>query len=798
MKTRVPTIIIFILFILFNVGYGAFILNDGENFYDYELSNNTDYYVTIDYNDGHTPDYIYHLDSAEGIVDTSVLESPSNEKNHTFVGWYTTKDGFNTDGTSSKYNGEKLAHNSTLYAKYVNNDTALMTNKMVSTLNVLPSYAGSSSNRYYISSYSSEVNYALSIKSGAKLSLHYAESSGEYSSSTNSTNSYYKFVSNSRINGVLDSNLIIDGGTFQVNSVLGGSSGSLQALITDPNYSSLDLNGYNIIIRNGGTLNGYGIIYNSKSTGGIICENGSIYTPYLVYGFKGGGLTGSSFANAVSPFDNYLCPYLSCETIFTTSGKLYGETSLYANNEEHVTTIPLIGNNSSFLVQLNSGFIIRKQTPYQDIFLDTSLLNPDLNSEFSFYEYLDSTYRENFIFTNECQSKVTSIVYDGIEGYSTDRCHINLNSLSLNVSIKVISTVNLNVSMKYVDYPIPSFFDLAFYNTDLDFAFSIMFMPGSTCFVDDNSVLNFKCDTSGSYPLFAKLTTLEKYGFSTACKNPNSNNAIYQYPEKSTPPIYCAERLFMSVKPAEITINGNIIFDTSVTISFANYYQFYSLGGRINLSKKALSSVQINKAYLKLCSDITQNIFYAYGSSTSAKYCVDFAQFNTLPLISYNKAYIQIAEGGDVLECNKYDLDNSIYYYQDEPYFYRFTSSTTTYTVCGIFDFSSYTSSPGVNNTKAKYKNNYGIYTKCSFYRLDEHNPKLAYITYNGTYYLLINNGYVAVSNAPSIDSNTNMVMDNVPLASANILSSTSSGITFNQNAWFDYKYLKEWRCTHE
>ena len=83
MKTRVPTIIIFILFILFNVGYGAFILNDGENFYDYELSNNTDYYVTIDYNDGHTPDYIYHLDSAEGIVYTNALESPKNEKNHT-------------------------------------------------------------------------------------------------------------------------------------------------------------------------------------------------------------------------------------------------------------------------------------------------------------------------------------------------------------------------------------------------------------------------------------------------------------------------------------------------------------------------------------------------------------------------------------------------------------------------------------------------------------------------------------------------------------------------------------------
>lgn len=803
MKKRL-FLLLFFLFAFCTVGYSAFILVGNNEVHNYELNNITDNKIIFDYNDGHSPDYILDINNSSSTVNTSRIPTPASEKNHTFKGWYLTKTGFFEDGSSSLYSNQSLEAGTRLYAKYVNTEATLLSNEMSSSLNVYPKNLGATSNRYYLSSYGNELEYSLNILAGAKLNVFFDDAGtkpiigNNTYDNTETVDSNFKYISNSIIKVVLDSNIIIDGGELNIYSWLGGNSGTLQALITRTTYVSLDLNGYNIILRNNGVLGGYSIIYNSKNTGGILCEYGTIYTPYLIYGYKGGGGTGAYRANSISPFDNYLCPYLCVETLFTNRGKLIGQTSLYTgalnlviikiNARTNSTYLNILGNDTESLIQVKEGFLIRRSTPYNEIYTDDSWFNANID----YYSYINSSYREELIFTNNPKEQLKSIDYEGVDFYKTDRCIATLNKLSLNVAI---SNITLNANLKYVDYPISSFLDISMYNTDFDLGFSLVFMPGSSFYCDEYSVIKFlyDSDTSGNnIPLYGKIFALDRYPVTTSYQYSSdafaSNKSNCGFLTGGFPNVYATEYLATSVGEAKIKINGKLLFDSSASIDFSTNYQFFSLGGNIDLSDEALESVISNASKIKLHTDYAFALF-----APTDDYCLQNIEFINLPLLSNNKAYLQISNGGSVIECASYDLDKLVFFSGEKTYFYKYSSTTNSLTNVSKMGLSNYTSSPGLSNVKQKYGNHAGNYAECNIYYVDTRYDNLVYLTSNGINYAYASGTHVPLSDSPTFDSLTLTATVNTA-STTKFTSPNSTNVRFNTVLNFDFVYKNCWR----
>lgn len=770
------------LFTFVSIGYSSFLLSDSIIRHDYDKDIEEENYITLNYNDGFTENkkIYFEGDSTSLNIENDSIYNPVDSYNHSFVGWYKTKSGFYEDGSSSKYNGESLSKGTTLYAKYVNNSLSNIKSNITSNLTLVPS-SKEERKIIYFSGNSTNVEIETIISSSGEVFINTFD--GPYNSSSQGTDTSIKNPYNANILIILDSDLVIEG-SMNLSAVLGGSTSSLQALITG-SFTALDLNGYTITIRNGGSLNAYGMIFNSQDTGGIIVENGSITTPFLVYGFKGGGLTGYSWANSIAPFNNFLCPYLSCETLFTTNGKLFGETSLYAGGGKHSTTLSLVGNDDSFLIEIQSGFLIRRTTDYVDYINENSNITPIT----TFFDFLDYNYREKFIFTNDPSQKVENLDASLVLFYKCDRCYISLNSLNLAVifDVPIIGEFSLNVSMKYVDFPIPSFFDISFYNTDFDFGIALVFMPGSTCYVDSNSNIYFKTiDVGYEKQIFSRVTTLDSYFSSLNYIYTDGNGKVtnYGYLSGSTPSTFLGIRLINSAKPAEITIDGSIFFDFSVEHDFTVSYAFYSIGGRINLSNKAMNTLIENQDKIKLWSSYCNYLFYSPGN-----YYIQNFGFQNIPLISNEKVYMQIGDDMTIVKCSGYDIKNQIYSFNGKDYFYYYTKRENNLVNGSAIGLMDYTDEPTSSNTINKFDNLKGTFLECEVESFQYNGVDVVYLKYNNEFYIKISGAYIKCNEEPSIDNISSLSCTNEKFNSL-----SSSYYSVGSTSYFDNVYLNEWR----
>ena len=638
---------------------------------------------------------------------------------------------------------------------------------------------------YYVSSYTTDntLSQNLVISQSGNLDLWYDDVDGDYSASKSGTDKTIKYISQAEIICVLDSDVIIDGGTLQCSSILGGNTSQLQAIISGK-FTALDLNGYNIYIRNNGNLNGFGIIYNSQNKGGIIVENGTLTTPFCVYGYKGGGGTGYFWANSIAPFENFLCPYLSCETIFMKGGKLVGETSLYAASAKNATSLKLIGNDDESMLQIKSGYIIRRQSNYETLTKDFTY-NQSLTD---FYDALDSKYRERFIFTNNPSEEIISLQLDNIDSFFTERCNIKLNSLELIADVGV----KLNVSMKFVDFPIPSFFDIYMYSTDFVFDISLKFMPNSFCFIDENSEIKFAFQSGRevftNYEIYARVSTLDSYAFDIQYSKGTSK---YSFPSSTYPAdLYISERLAVSCEPAQIICEGDILFESyNPDFSSTNYY-YYTIGGRIELSKKSLNCLMSNCHYFKIMNFVAQ---YLYSTDTGGDYYVDYASVNPMPLISGSYAFFQNGDNMDILK-GIYDESTKTISYENYFYYFKYSSSNNSLVNGGQLGLFPYLNWPTLSNINNKYSNLYGNFVKCTLHKLDEN---VSYITdENNEKYILLGGFYYPINDTPSINTNSLRAND-VLLKDYKFKSFNNGELSIGSTAYFDYKFLKEWRLNY-
>lgn len=744
--------------LLMPIGFAAFSFKGEDVIFEYRDEDKDPTglsYVTFDYNDANMTDsYKYYFDSSTTISESKLPLPNVDNAMHQFQGWYEDKQGT----TKLNFSTHNFVAGEVFYAKYKNTSITSFTG---AALNI---YDGSpAASPMFFSKY----NTMDAMNITGKIDVRYS-SSGTYSSSTSGTDSatkyYYPYEAKTKI--VLDCDININsGGTLQLSSVLGVKAGSnYNGIISNENYTALDLNGYTITVKSGGNLNAYGIIYNSKKTGGIVVENGGkMTTIFCMADFKGGTNLVGSYQKALMSFSSYSCPYWFCETVFYSGATLYGETSLCASAisgaTKYSTTAMLIGSSSSALIQLTQGYIIRKGMDF-DYFLNRVV---DYGNITNINALLTSAFRTKYIFSNTLDGKLSELNLSG----STSVCTVNINSLTMSISI----LISVDVSMAYGDFPIAPHMDIETYSTNLSISMSLIVMPSANVFMDENSTLIFKNSSPNSYRIYARLTVIDEIpkDFYYA-KNGSRTAGSY----------YLHARLINSTVPGQVDMRGQFQFDTS-NVDTSSEYKKYSIGGYVKLSDQALTSLRNQQSYVSLQSRFFFPMLYAYSGGTLSKYMFSLVgRYYFAPIISDSKVYFQLSGSSEILEGSTYDSYNGLFEYNGQQYFMYYTSrsNTTTY-----WTFStSNTNPPSESEQNNKYNNTVGTFVPLTSigYAVDNsYGQHGMYITYNGNNYCYVNGAYIKAS--PATGVNTVGKITGISDGEKFHISSTQSGGVHNE-----------------
>lgn len=101
------------------------------------------------------------------------------------------------------------------------------------------------------------------------------------------------------------------------------------------NYSSLDLNGHDLIVTDGAVIDSYGLITDSSSSkaGNLVLGSGStLYTDFVVEDHYRENSMPGSYINNGSLFSMYRCPYWQCNTIIYDGAEVLGKIRIYFCN----------------------------------------------------------------------------------------------------------------------------------------------------------------------------------------------------------------------------------------------------------------------------------------------------------------------------------------------------------------------------------------------------------------------------------------------------------------------------------
>lgn len=722
--------VIFLLLVLFSasiaIGESSFNIFDDKviNGDKMDNSNGTNV-VTFDYNDGgFTNDYYYCFSSSKTKINANDIPKPNvDESKHKFIGWFLEKDTLNNNLNSYKvdFSNHEFKDGDVVYAKYASVETTY--DNIQSDINILPS---STKNPHYISSSS----YSNTLNLSKKINLCFADSDGYYdenkcAETSNTESNKIRLVSNAKVYAVLDTDLVIqNGGVLQINAVLGYKSktNGFNQLISTDEYTALDLNGYTIKIENGGQLNGYGIIFNSKSTGGIVVESGGqLTTPYCIGDFKGGGYLTTSYHDGIMSFGSFACPYLSCETLFKSGARLIGCTSLNASDVKYTTNVPLIGENEGALIQLKDGYIIHRSTDYCGLTKNRTLYS--LNSWTMDDLFSPQSYREQLIFTNNVNNLLDSITNKGFE--AKNKANVIFNSLELSIKMGFSATV----SMKYGDFPIPSFFDIKLYNTTFSFKVSLVAMPSSTIYIDENSIISMGNDSNFIY---ARLSVIDEYPFD------------YYYLNSSGNIKYLANSWMQNVvtyqsKKANIVMNGKFEIDTS-NVDMNNSYSYYTIGGYIDCSAKAINSLIAKQDYIKL---ETRFYYPIWMTPKSGDYSHGAGRYYTKPLISNGNVYIQLNDNNIIKKGYIYDDDSSLYVIENKIYFYNFFNKQFQTNIRSKTSLAIDKNPATKSDIKRRLDNTDGSFVECSLSDMD----KIIKPVNDSNYYAFVCGAYISLGN---------------------------------------------------
>ena len=278
---------------------------------------------------------------------------------------------------------------------------------------------------------------------------------------------------------VLQEDMVIDG-TLVIGSNYGvANSQAANGLITNE-YVCLDLNGHDITINSTGSLLSYGLIKDSKGTGTIFVEGGSIQTLATIQDYRGGGATSRmvSGKDKCFPFEVYSLPYLRCHVrLETDSNNSFGQFLALAH-------INYMGSSQTEIVLNFIG------PEGGDSFL-FSISNPQPESSVDIYGYSHKAMEEDPKMTDADRQAVLS-----------KRMEIQLNNVQCNMNALKF-TISVSIDTSEFIFPISGFFDIMLRSSTIVISQKIKFMPGSSFFADENSVVSLSYNGQRSAQVLA-------------------------------------------------------------------------------------------------------------------------------------------------------------------------------------------------------------------------------------------------------------------------------------------------------
>lgn len=240
----------------------------------------------------------------------------------------------------------------------------------------------------------------------------------------------------------LQSDLIVEG-EMHIGAVVNQTGQGNQGYITG-DYTTLDLNGYRLIIRNGGRVecSGY-IIDSSEEQKGqvIIGKDSSLSTNFCVEDFAGGTITYKRYGVNETPFCLFKTPYLQAKTTVRYGGNLIANCVLYASDNHHSTKVNLISNTEDSLMQLmdDNSYIVKTYTQ-ESVKTDKGQKRKDTDY-FDFYGNIN---------INEMSLKVSGItVHTTCVLFPVTENQIfnfNKGTVNINVKLKLLPGAEVNVN----------------------------------------------------------------------------------------------------------------------------------------------------------------------------------------------------------------------------------------------------------------------------------------------------------------------------------------------------------------
>lgn len=397
----------------------------------------------------------------------------------------------------------------------------------------------------------------------------------------------------------LTSDMILDS-PFTLGAITGYSAQDtgyrqqdMQGMIVGA-YSELDLNGHDLIITDGGMLDAFGSVTDSSAdrSGSIVLKKGGLmYTPMVIEDHYSEFSMLGNLQDSAMPFNLYRCPYLDCTVKFESDSNFYGKMKLSLSGDGSTavgTDVHFIGNDATSLIQFkdNNGYV-QMTTSY------------------------DESYLEGLSGDTLTKAK-NNLLHQRIEISGHD-ANLEFNSMNFEASIS-------NVSGKFNSYKyqffISPYYDVKLFNTTLTVKNELVFMPGSTFYVDFKSkivltntdILDFdkvsfiftfipkqQYQGVGGISMITNMHSYAEYFNSIIKPSPNTGYAEGKI-------VNALSDFYLNLKPAVANIEGKITI--SPKEGTAQLIHNFTFGGIINISDMNYfnSQIEANKEHVQLYS----------------------------------------------------------------------------------------------------------------------------------------------------------------------------------------------------
>lgn len=498
-------------------------------------------------------------------------------------------------------------------------------------------------------------------------------------SSTNNCN--YTLQLNRDI--ILIGNITVGGRTGFYGNNSSYSQISYQGFIIG-DYCTLDLNGHDLIVgdpNDGAMLDVWGQVTDTSTNkkGTLVLDsNSTMYAVMPIEDIYHEKRMPYTYYTNDNIFSMYRCPYWTCNTIINSGANIFGKymIDLGGNNENMIKgDIKLFGKTDG-LIRLEYGYITRTVTE------DTTIKN------------LGGSYANDWLY-----QKINYYVYDA--------------TITFNKFIMPFEYTSLNADMDSTGYDffISPYYNFKLYNTTLNLNQHLVFMPGSSLYMDERSTLNMSylqeqsmesISASGIdipkkyWQASAGLTFIDEFYLMNSIRSffeleeyyhTSGNNKGYENTEGYKCDIFQNRGSFWSnLEPAYGEIYGEINFIKQ------NYNQYNSIqfGGRLYIDdldyfNNSFNAAKTSGINIRLFSSTFKTDWcriFGFQSTSIKKIYRDVTGYYNYPLVVNNYVLMDPSDFSGKTLMNiksktayKYDFASKTIYNQSEYYAFIFSTN---------------------------------------------------------------------------------------------------------------------------